>query len=218
MSDDVSHAAEATTDTATPIDPSSDRALARVVAIGLPTGTILFALVAIAMFSISFGLLILIGGALLGVIALFWASLRTLSGEADVDEDDVAADDAFDERARLSRKKMLLRALKDLERERALEKITAEDFTEVAARYRDELKTLMRSLDDDLSSRREKAEALLREHLAKPAETENPSVSERLACKACGESNEPDAKFCKGCAATLQAGSTTSNAPKSEAP
>lgn len=200
-------------------EASADQRLARLIALGLPSATILFALASVALFSISFALLVLIGGALLGVIALFWASLRTLSGEAPVDEDDVALDDAVDERARLSRKKMLLRALKDLERERALEKITAEDFTEVAARYREELKSLMRSLDDDLADRREKAEALVRAHLAKQNERPAPSAtaSERLACAACGESNEPDAKFCKGCAAALSPAASSAPAA-SEAP
>lgn len=178
------------------------------VAIG---GLLISAIVGASLSSIAFGLLILIGGTLLGVIALFWASLRTLAGETEVDESAVEVDPAEEDRPRLARKKMLLRALKDLEREHAIGKMTDDDFTDVSIRYREEIKSIMRDLDDDLAERRVKAEALVRDRahanaVASAAREESGVTASRVACPACGASNEPDAKFCKECAKPLAGG------------
>src|SRR5688572_9541172 len=77
---------------AQPIEPDdqsehAERKLGRGVAIALPAATVVGAL-AVALFS-SLGpaILILASGTLLGTIALFWASLRTLSGDAPLPED-----------------------------------------------------------------------------------------------------------------------------------
>lgn len=172
-------------------------------------GLLLAAVLGASLSSIALGLLILIGGTLLGVIALFWASLRTLAGETVVDESVADVDLAEEDRARTSRKKMLLRALKDLEREHSLGKMTDDDFADVALRYREEIKSIMRELDDDLAERRVKAEALVRDY-ATTTSTGGAAASgepaARVVCGACNASNERDAKFCKECAKPLHAG------------
>ena len=76
----------------------------------------------------------LAAGLLLGVIALLWGSLRILSGDAALSPELEALDMAAQGvDALASRKKMLLRALKDLETERSLGKLEDEDFEQISA-------------------------------------------------------------------------------------
>jgi ribosomal protein L40E len=80
------------------------------------------------------------------------------------------------------------------------------------ARYREEAKTVMRKMDGRVIPFREEAERLARDYLkrmglssrAAPAKAEGePRKLQRIACVRCGTSNEPDAAFCKQCAASL---------------
>jgi hypothetical protein len=120
---------------------------------------------------------------------------------------------------------MLLRALKDLDNERAIGKIEDEDYAQISQTYRDELKVLLKRIDASLAPHRAKAEAAAKGYLEKAgltvtAEEASPGKSgevaaldegagkkasppERLKCPSCKASNEPDAKFCKECAAKL---------------
>lgn len=193
--------------------------IARSVAIGLPVVTVLAAL------AVGFGmgpatsLLVAAAGLLLGVIAILWASIRILSGDAplppDLEELDMRAqgNDPL-----VSRKKMLLRALKDLENERAIGKLEAEDFEPIAAQYRAELKTVLTKIDESLAPTRALAEEAAKKYLARAkleakrtperdSEDEStPDVAEvpaRVTCPKCDAKNEPDAKFCKECATKL---------------
>jgi hypothetical protein len=59
----------------------------------------------------------------------------------------------------------VLRALKDLEYERTVGKISDEDFLELSARYRSEAKALLQTLDRELAPARARAEAELAERL-----------------------------------------------------
>ena len=82
-------------------------------------------------------ILVMASGVLLGVIALFWASLRILSGDAALSPELEALDaTAHAVDALASRKKMLVRALKDLENERALGKLEEDDFEQLSHTYR----------------------------------------------------------------------------------
>jgi ribosomal protein L40E len=108
-----------------------------------------------------------------------------------------------------SRKKMLLRALKDLENERAIGKIEPEDYEPIAAQYRAELKAVLTKIDESLAPTRALAEEAAKKFLAKAKleakdEESKPEVDEeRVACPKCEAKNEPDAKFCKECATKL---------------
>jgi hypothetical protein len=223
--------------------PVDERKIARGVAVGLPIVTVTIALAVGVIANAATAILVLAAGALLGVIALFWASLRILSGDAALPAEIEALDrTAHGVDALASRRKMLLRALKDLENERALGKLDAEDFEQVAETYRADLKDVLRKIDTSLEPFRDKAEALARSHLAAvgltetayrgsaaPAEaaaapgapaakessataaaTKQPPADEassepraRVECATCKASNEPDAKFCKGCGSSL---------------
>src|SRR4051794_18845606 len=59
-----------------------ERRIARGVAIGLPVVTVTLALATGVMVGAPLAILVAASGVLLGVIALFWASLRILSGDA----------------------------------------------------------------------------------------------------------------------------------------
>ena len=118
----------AETDHATPAEArdedataAAERRLARAVAIGLPVATFLVFDVVALLFGLAPGILVLLGGSLLGVIAILWASLRVLSGDATLaPELEALAADAHAVDQLAVRKRMLLRAIKDLENERAL--------------------------------------------------------------------------------------------------
>jgi len=161
-------------------------------------------------------LLVLASGALLGTIALLWASLRTLSGDAPLPgnlDEGLPHPHPADEL--LERKRRALRALKDLESEHALGKIDDDDYETLAARYREEAKQMLRELDRQTGPARAEAERLAHEFLARRARggvngapiSDVPSSKDRkphrFACPRCAASNEADASFCKRCGSAL---------------
>jgi ribosomal protein L40E len=201
-----------------------ERTLAGKVSWGLPAATVAGAIGVGILFGVGPAILVLAAGALVGVIALLWASLRTLGGDAPLAEGLVAAA-AMREKVSdtAERKQRVLRALKDLELEHSVGKIDDEDFAEMSARYREQAKGILREMDVQIEPLRPKAEALVRAHLAKrgpvngtpeekgsaaPAleadEGRAPAAArQRVACGRCETSNEPDAEFCKKCRARL---------------
>jgi hypothetical protein len=113
-------------------------------------------------------LMALAAGALLLGITLLWGSVQSLTGETPLTLEEaltLGAPSAEEEQ-----KRALLRALKDLEYERSVGKITPEDYKELSARYRAEAIRLMQDLDESLGPARERAEKLLSERLAREAE------------------------------------------------
>ena len=68
-----------------------------------------------------------------------------------------------------------MRALKDLEYERAVGKINDTDYETLAEHYRNEAKRLLRAVDADLGPERERAEQILAERLAAHVEAEPPA-------------------------------------------
>jgi ribosomal protein L40E len=108
-------------------------------------------------------LLLLIGAALVGVITLFWNSLRTLLGETPLSGADAYAIAA--PRAEEEQKQAVLRALKDLEFERSVGKISDEDYAVLVTKYRAEAKRLLRVIEEEARPRRERVEWLVKERL-----------------------------------------------------
>jgi ribosomal protein L40E len=137
-----------------------ERRIARGVAVGLPLVTVSTACVVGVLIGPSMAILILAAGMLLGVISLFWASLRVLSGDAALSPELEALDaTAHAVDALSSRKRMLVRALKDLDNERALGKLEADDHEELSNTYRAELKEVLKRIDASLEPHRPKAES-----------------------------------------------------------
>jgi hypothetical protein len=194
----------------------AERRLGRAVALGLPGLCLMGAVTVGVGGGLASALLVLASGALLGAIALLWASVRTLSGDAPLStemERLAARGTAVDSLA--ERKRRVLRALKDLEGEHALGRIDDADYEVFVARYRDEAKAVMREMDTRVEPKREEAERIAREYLQKhgvvsPGEASVPVPdhvspdASRVPCGGCGASNESDAAFCKGCGAPLK--------------
>jgi len=194
-------------------EDAKERALARGTAVGLPALTVASAAVMGVTSGVGTALLVLAGGALVGVVMLLWSSLRLLSGEAPVDGELTLAmaarrvqSDSLSERKRIA-----LRALKDLEHEHSVGKIDDADYAELAAQYREIAKTAMREMDHALDDRRVEAERLAAAHLAKRglgpggAAAGAAEGDGRLTCPGCGTSNEVDAAFCKKCGKPTEA-------------
>jgi hypothetical protein len=108
----------------------------------------------------------------------------------------------------LEREKMLaMRAIKELEFDRSMGKLSQADFEEMAGRLRARAMSLIKQLDEDASGYRSLIEREIRERVASspsgvaapPAE---PVPAAEGAC-ACGTINDADAVFCKRCGARL---------------
>jgi hypothetical protein len=115
-------------------------------------------------FGLGLGLLIIGGGVLFGSIWLIWSSLQGLGSDAPITLEEALSLGAPS--AEEEQKRAVLRALKDLEYERAVGKISDEDYASLAEHYRSEAKRLLRAVDRDSGPGRERAERLLAERLA----------------------------------------------------
>lgn len=107
----------------------------------------------------------LAGATLIACIAAFWASVRTMIGEARISSADAFA--IGNTGGALEQKRAVLRALKDLEFERAVGKISEEDFKVLVARYRAEAKRLLKQIDEASAQQRARAEELVNKRLEK---------------------------------------------------
>jgi hypothetical protein len=99
------------------------------------------------------------------------------------------------ETAVLERDKLLvMRSIKELEFDRAMGKVSEEDFARIDSRLRAKAIALMQALD------RAQAAAPPPAAASAPA----PASEEPLrACAGCGTSNDADARFCKACGGRL---------------
>jgi len=146
--------------------------------------------------------LVAAAGALGLVITLMWSSVQSLTGGAVLGFEEalgMGAPSRVEEQ-----KRSVLRALKDLEYEKSVGKISAEDYAELSARYRAEAKSLIQSMDEALGPARREVEASLEKHLARaglepvappPAAAEPLAVASAEAGSApLSEPAEPDPK------------------------
>jgi hypothetical protein len=123
-------------------------------------------------------------------------------------------------RAALEREKTLvLRAIKELEFDRAMSKVSDEDFQDMSQRLRSQALVLMRKLDVDGPGYREVIEQELAQRLGFELDAMSDGVtgleddeldrdagdvsSDRPVCGGCGTANEADARFCKACGSAL---------------
>jgi hypothetical protein len=197
-----------------------------------PLLTLTVAIIAGNLYGVQLVVLTLAAGALLLVIWLLWSSVQALAGESEL-----TFEEAFSLGARSAeeeQKRAVLRALKDLEYERSVGKISEEDFHEYSARYRAEAKRLMQTLDENLAEGRKQVERELERRLARAKSsngsaasgetgseipssgvgaeaeesakmTDNIASSSSRECAECQAKNEPDARFCKACGKPLAA-------------
>ncbi len=153
-------------------DRELDEEITAYLRLGLPAATIVCAVVGGVLQGAAAVVLVLAAGTLVSVIAIFWASLRTLVGETPLSGADAYALGA--PRAEEEQKRAVLRALKDLEFEHGIGKISEEDYQALVAKYRAEAKRLLRLIDEDAQPGRQKVEDLVAERLFREGLAEAP--------------------------------------------
>jgi hypothetical protein len=149
---------------------------------------------------------ILLFGVLMGTAALVgYAALRALRPLVTAEEDrTVMVGDRT--RAALEREKLLtLRSIKELEFDRAMGRLSDEDWNEMSGRLRARAARLMKQLDAGVGYREqiEKDLAKRLESDARLKPSPAPAASAEHVCPSCQTSNDGDAKFCKQCGAAL---------------
>jgi hypothetical protein len=159
--------------------------------------------------------------------AIGYAALRTLVPLTGVASRESRMTLGERTRAVLEREKMLaLRAIKELEFDRAMGKVSERDYQEMATRLRARAGRILRQLDEspELGYRMLIEEEIARrigtasdtnaaarpssstEEDASPRESAGaPGDLQTLACARCGLANDTDARFCKSCGARLEA-------------
>lgn len=160
----------------------------------------------------------LAGVMLLAAMAALWQSLRSAFGGGPGET--LGGGDAEGERmALLAEKKTLLRAIKDIQFEREVGKISDEDFARLDRAYRRRAKEVLKLLDQDLGEFLSEAEKLVagamgddatktkrRKKAKSKGETKRRPKKKRepqLECPECGADNALDATFCKECGARV---------------
>jgi hypothetical protein len=115
-------------------------------------------------------------------------------------------------RAALEREKTLvLRALKDLEFDRAMGKVSGRDFDEMGGRLRTRAARLIGQLDAGGTYRDEIEREIARRvgsgpDAPAPVPAAATGVMALRTCGACGKDNDLDARFCKHCGSGLEPG------------
>lgn len=111
-------------------------------------------------------------------------------------------------RADLEREKTLtLRSIKELEFDRAMGKVSEQDFAQMAGRLRNRALGIMKQLEAGESGYRAEIEKELSARLGKTGKPDKigkggHAASQSAACS-CGTPNDADARFCKSCGARL---------------
>ena len=142
---------------------------------------------------------VLMGATALAGIAALRAILPLLSA-AEADRPAVVGQRV---RATLEREKTLaLRAIKELEFDKAMGKVSDDDFREMSGRLRSRAARLMRQLDAG-AGYRERIERDLAKRIGEKPEASSREQVQARTCTKCSTGNDSDAKFCKQCGAPL---------------
>ena len=141
-----------------------------------------------------------IGAAGLAGLCLYRMLAPLVAPHADLDRQPLS------ERARvdLEREKALtLRSIKELEFDRAMGKVSPQDFDEMAGRLRARAVGIMKQLDAGTSAYRAIIEKELAARIGSKPDVARPASQPAGVC-ACGTSNDADARFCKSCGTKLE--------------
>ena len=137
-----------------------------------------------------------IGAAGLAAIAVYRTLAPLVSSQADLDRQPLS------ERLRLDlerEKALTLRSIKELEFDRAMGKVSPQDFDDMAGRLRARALGIMRQLEEGAHVYR----AAIEQELAQRVKAELPPKG-GSDCS-CGTRNDADARFCKNCGSKLVA-------------
>ena len=152
-----------------------------------------------------------IGAAGLAAMGIYRTLAPLVAPQSDLDRQPLS------ERMRLDlerEKALTLRSIKELEFDRAMGKVSAQDFEDMAARLRARALGIMRQLDEGAHVYRTLIEKELAQRVGKgelppkvdlPPQGDLPSKggSHAGSVCACGTGNDADARFCKGCGSKL---------------
>jgi hypothetical protein len=146
--------------------------------------------------------LLMAGAAVVGL-----AALRTIRPLVSSEEDRTVMV-GHRTRAALEREKLLtLRAIKELEFDRAMGKLSENDWNEMSGRLRARATRLMRQLDAGTGYRdqieRDVARKMGESAGRDPGAAAGAAAAIGPTCAACSRSNDADARFCKNCGAKL---------------
>ena len=140
--------------------------------------------------------LVLAAGVLVLVITMMWWSVQSLTGSSSLGFEEalgMGAPSRVEEE-----KRAVLRALKDLEYERSVGKISPEDYAELSTKYRTEAKRLIQSVDATLEPARREVELALDARLQREgislepeAASEEPEAASEEPEAASDKSDEP---------------------------
>jgi hypothetical protein len=109
-------------------------------------------------------------------------------------------------RVALEREKMLaLRSIKELEFDRAMGRVSDDDFKEMSGRLRTRAARLMRQLDAGTGYRDQIERELEKRLAARKDDAPVKTARAALVCVACDTTNDADARFCKSCGQALVA-------------
>lgn len=162
--------------------------------------------------------MVLAGAMVMLGLAALWQSLRSAFGGGPAFGSDVGGG-LPERKALIAEKQTLLRAIKDIQFERELGKISDEDFDRLDKAYRRRAKRVLALLDQDLDPYRVRAEKEIADAMGEADEhgpyrrgtrKKNEKGGAKVAakprgveCPACGVDNAKDAVFCKSCAARI---------------
>jgi hypothetical protein len=161
---------------------------------------------------------ILLGVLMVTAALVGYAALRTFRPLVTADDDRTVM---VGQRTRtaLEREKLLtLRSIKELEFDRAMGRLSDDDWTEMSGRLRSRVARLMKQLDagtgyreqieKDLDARLKVSRSedkAPRSHTEGSADVSGERPAERT-CGSCSTANDSDARFCKSCGQPLQVG------------
>lgn len=128
------------------------------------------------------------------LIYLVWPLLS--SKEADVTDAVVLS--ARDRQELLDRKASLLAAIKDIEFDYRLGKMSEEDYAELVEQYKQQAEEALGRLDDQ-----DETEALIAKARQRIQGEKDSGAEDERACPSCATPNPLEARFCMNCGAEL---------------
>ena len=156
--------------------------------------------------------IVLLGFLMGGAALVGYAALRTLRPLVTAEEDRTVM---VGQRTRVAlerEKLMTLRSIKELEFDRAMGRLSDEDWKDMSGRLRSRVARLMKQLDAGTGYREQIEKDLdARLNTLRPddkmprdgADDHSAKAAAERVCGSCATPNDADAKFCKGCGARL---------------
>jgi hypothetical protein len=160
---------------------------------------------------------------LLGSLYFLYRALHVLVAENPTTQEEVKQVEGRLRREMLREKRMLLKALAELELDHDMGKLSEKDYRDASANYRARIARIFRQLDAGADYDALVKEELARRKRQKPGTTataedpapppepmpmpvpvpESTPATTRRTCPTCATSNDPDAAFCKKCGGAL---------------